>query len=83
MLIVGKFEASVEDIAPHLGQSEVLFEFLDSSFGIELLARKDIDIDVEFLREGVYADMALGNENKARNPPILGFRPNIFVDMGG
>jgi len=45
-----------------------VLELLDSSFGIELLAGEDIDIDVEFLREGMYADMALGNENKSGNP---------------
>lgn len=80
--MIGKFQTSVEDVAPDLGQPEILLEFLDSSFGIELLAGEDIDIDVEFLREGMYADMALGNENKAGNPQSSGLEPTYLETCG-
>ena len=48
---------------------------------IEGLAREDVDVNVVALREGVDADVALGDDHEAGDAVVGGFGAVVFEDF--
>ena len=71
------------NIAPDFGQTKLLLKVSYCLLGVKLFTGEDIDIDVGTLGEGVDADMALRDEDKTGNTPILGFGADVFGNLWG
>ena len=68
----------VKDVTSHVRQAKPLLKINDDLLGDKFLARKDIDNDARLPWEGVDANVALSEENKARYSPIFRFRAHVL-----
>lgn len=62
--ILGEFQTPVQELDFTLLRGKQITDVRDGLFGVEIFAGKYVQTKVVFFREGVNADMTLGNKHK-------------------
>ena len=79
--VVRVFEAALELVDARARERERIHDLVDRRDLVEALAGEDVHPDLAVLREGVDGDVALRDEDEARDSPVFRLHPRVLKDV--